>query len=286
MTLRGHEHAGRGRARGRAAARSAALALALMLVAAGAARAQPGEHGPLAPIVRAAATVTMPVAPPAAPRESLGDTLGRWGTSANQVMYGVNAWLLEGWTAIVPPGPPSPAGIAVANLFANWINEPLTMASYAAVGRFDDAGVSGRRFLVNTFRGWGGTRDVATERGLVVPRIDVGLALCALGTPAGPYVVLPIVGPRTLRDGLADIVAVNGLTYLALSPLGLPTGVVIAILVADEFIHLAIMRQIDSVPAEEIASRDFDAVRAGYLAERAERCGDLRGARPAHPAQS
>ena len=225
--------------------------------------------------------MTAPVPPAqAAPRESIGDTLGRWGDSANRALYGFNAWLYDGWTALVPPGPSSPVGAmlgsAAANLFLNWINEPVTMVSYAVAGQFDRAGVSGQRFLVNTFRGWGGVLDPATELGLVVPRFDLGLALCQRGTPSGPYVVFPVVGPRTLRDGIADLVAVNGLVYLALAPLGLPTGTLVFIMVADEFVHLALMRQIDAVPAEETAALDFDSVRTSYLAERVERCEQQR----------
>jgi phospholipid-binding lipoprotein MlaA len=205
------------------------------------------------------------------------------GDAANQAIYAFNAWLFSSWNALVPSGPPSPTsaaiGSAVSNLFLNWINEPITVVSYTLAGRFDHAGIAGRRFLVNTFRGWGGVLDPATELGIVVPRTDLGLALCALGTPTGPYTVLPIVGPRTLRDGLADLVAVNGIVYLALVPLGLSTGTIVIILVADEVVHLALMRQIDAVAAGETAARGFEDVRAEYLADRDARCAQLRNGR-------
>lgn len=262
----------------------AAVLLAVITAAAVAASApaSANERGPLAPIVRASMhTVSNPASPP--PRETLGDALGRFGEAANHAMYGFNAWLYSGWNALTAASSSSPTGAAVAsaasNLFLNWINEPITMASYTLVGRFDEAGISGRRFLVNTFRGWGGVLDPATANGLVVPRIDLGLALCALGTPGGPYTVLPVVGPRTVRDGVADLVAVNGLFLLVLAPLGLPTGTIVLILVLDEVVHLALMRQIDAVATEDAAARSFDEVRTAYLAEREERCGQLREGR-------
>lgn len=262
--------------------RVAGVMLLILVSVAAAIPVSATERGVLAPIVRASMRAEAPAQP--STRETLGDALGRWGDSANRALFGFNAWLYTGWNSLMPSGPPSPVGAAVvaaaANLFANWINEPLTIVSYAAAGRLDDAGLSGRRFLVNTFRGWGGVRDRATEMGLVVPRMDIGLALCALGIGGGPYVVVPVVGPRTWRDGLSDLVAVNGMVYLALLPLGLPTATVVLIMVGDEVVHLALMRQIDAVPTEDAVERDFDSVRADYLAERVERCEQLRG-RPA-----
>jgi phospholipid-binding lipoprotein MlaA len=251
----------------------------IAVLAALAAPASAQERGPLAPIVRAAMTAAVTPTQPA-PRESVGDLLGRWGDGANRAIYGFNAWLYEGWTALADSGASSPVaatlGGAVENLFLNWINEPVTMVSYVVSGQYDRAGVSGQRFLVNTLRGWGGVLDPATERGLVVPRFDLGLALCMRGMPAGPYIVFPLVGPRTLRDGLADLVAANGLIYIALTPLALSTGTLVFIMVADELINLPLMRQIDAVPAEEAAARDFDQIRTAYLADRVERCEQVR----------
>ena len=130
-----------------------------------------------------------------------------------------------------------------------------------------------RRFGTNFTLGLLGTRDVATEMGMEVPRNDIGLALCRHGVPDGPYVVLPIVGPRTLRDAIADIVVTNAIIYVALIPVfgpvpGLMTLLVIEAL--DEAAALAVARQIDS--AQERGGT-YDDVRERYVAGRALRCG-------------
>jgi phospholipid-binding lipoprotein MlaA len=56
------------------------------------------------------------------------------------------------------------------------------------------------RFSVNTFFGLGGLLDVADEMGIEKHNQDLGKTLGRWGVPAGPYIVLPIFGPSTLRD--------------------------------------------------------------------------------------
>lgn len=59
------------------------------------------------------------------------------------------------------------------------------------------------RVGVNTTMGLGGIIDVATELRLERHREDFGQTLGYWGVPTGPYVVLPLFGPSTLRDSLA-----------------------------------------------------------------------------------
>jgi len=59
------------------------------------------------------------------------------------------------------------------------------------------------RFNVNTFFGLGGILDVASEMNIERHREDFGQTLGRWGMPAGPYLVLPLLGPSTLRDTLA-----------------------------------------------------------------------------------
>jgi phospholipid-binding lipoprotein MlaA len=56
---------------------------------------------------------------------------------------------------------------------------------------------------VNTFFGLGGLLDVATEMRLEKRKEDFGQTLGYWGVKPGPYVVLPLLGPSTLRDTLA-----------------------------------------------------------------------------------
>lgn len=59
------------------------------------------------------------------------------------------------------------------------------------------------RFNVNTFFGLGGILDIASEMNIERHREDLGQTLGRWGMPPGPYIVLPLLGPSTLRDALA-----------------------------------------------------------------------------------
>lgn len=56
------------------------------------------------------------------------------------------------------------------------------------------------RFVINTTLGWGGVLDVASGAGLPQHDEDLGQTLGKWGVPAGPYLVVPLLGPSTLRD--------------------------------------------------------------------------------------
>jgi len=59
------------------------------------------------------------------------------------------------------------------------------------------------RFNVNTVFGLGGILDVATEARIEREREDFGQTLAVWGVPSGPYLMLPLMGPSTLRDTFA-----------------------------------------------------------------------------------
>lgn len=60
------------------------------------------------------------------------------------------------------------------------------------------------RFSMNTAVGLGGTIDVASKLGMPKPYEDFGLTLAHYGIGKGPYLVLPILGPSSLRDALGS----------------------------------------------------------------------------------
>jgi phospholipid-binding lipoprotein MlaA len=218
-----------------------------------------------------------------APPPAAAQTPGGWLDSFNQAMFSVNRYLgdtADAAIALVPAAliPPDSAINAVQNLLANTINEPLTVIGHAIAGNWELAGRSAQRFGINIAFGWGGLVDAATERGVTVPRLDIGLAFCSRGVGGGPYIVLPIVGPRTVRDAIADLVITNAIIYAALIPVigtspSLTTFLVVEVL--DEAANLAIARQIDG-PAPEWSALSYDMVRDLYLAERERRCAEVR----------
>ena len=92
------------------------------------------------------------------------------------------------------------AGVAnfLGNLDDVWsfVNSALQFKPKAAVNNF-------MRVNVNTVFGLGGIFDVASEAGLERQREDFGQTLGHWGVPSGPYLVLPFLGPYTVRDAFA-----------------------------------------------------------------------------------
>lgn len=93
----------------------------------------------------------------------------------------------------------------ISNFFLN-LRYPSYLVSDILQGKFEQALEHTGRFLVNTTVGIVGLVDVAEDIGLPDHEEDFGTALAYHGVPAGPYLVLPILGPSNVRDGVGRIV--------------------------------------------------------------------------------
>ena len=98
---------------------------------------------------------------------------------------------------------------SVSNFFENlrdvWsaINATLQLRPREAAENF-------MRFNVNTVFGMGGLVNVASEMGIERTRLDFGQTLGRWGVPAGPYLVLPLFGPSSVRDAAGFAVESRG----------------------------------------------------------------------------
>ena len=92
----------------------------------------------------------------------------------------------------------------VGNFFTN-LFYPTTIVNQFLQGKFKEGGQDIARFVINTTLGWGGIFDVATGASLPVHDEDSGQTLGRWGVPPGPYLMLPLLGPATLRDAPARI---------------------------------------------------------------------------------
>ena len=72
-------------------------------------------------------------------------------------------------------------------------------------GRWSAAGASGSRLLINSTLGVVGLFDVASGLGIDKHSTDFGLTLGTWGVGEGPYLVVPGLGPSTVRDALATL---------------------------------------------------------------------------------
>jgi phospholipid-binding lipoprotein MlaA len=111
----------------------------------------------------------------------------------------------KAYTAVLP----SPVRTGVHNFLGN-LGDVWTLANTALQLKGQATAETLMRITVNTFFGLGGVLDVASEMRLEKRKEDFGQTLGYWGVKPGPYVVLPILGPSTLRDTLATPVDMRG----------------------------------------------------------------------------
>ncbi|MGQ9723927.1 MAG: MlaA family lipoprotein [Tepidimonas sp.] len=104
----------------------------------------------------------------------------------------------KGYTAAVP----APVRTAVGNFFGN-LRDLWSAVNAALQARPQPAVENAMRVGVNTFLGFGGVLDIATEMGIARTTLDFGHTLGRWGVPSGPYLVLPLLGPSSVRETVA-----------------------------------------------------------------------------------
>lgn len=119
--------------------------------------------------------------------------------------------IAQGYDTITP----EPVQTGVGNFFAN-LGEVRTIVNSGLQWKWANAGVSSGRFLLNSTLGVGGLLDPATELGWTAREEDFGQTLAVWGVGEGPFVVLPLLGGRTLRHagGLPADMYTDPVTYL------------------------------------------------------------------------
>ncbi|OAJ59620.1 ABC transporter [Paraburkholderia ginsengiterrae] len=110
---------------------------------------------------------------------------------------------------------PQPVRDSVTNFFSN-IGDVYIAANNLLQLKITDGVEDIMRIVINTVFGVGGLFDVATLAKLPKHENDLGLTLGHYGVPAGPYLVLPLFGPSTVRDAVGSIgnYYVNPLSYI------------------------------------------------------------------------
>lgn len=94
---------------------------------------------------------------------------------------------------------PQPVQTGVGNFFSN-LGEIRTTINSVLQGKPGNAGISTGRFLLNSTLGFAGVLDVASDMELTGNTEDFGQTLGVWGVGEGPYMVLPLLGPSTVRD--------------------------------------------------------------------------------------
>ncbi|HEY3859305.1 MAG TPA: VacJ family lipoprotein [Gammaproteobacteria bacterium] len=94
---------------------------------------------------------------------------------------------------------PAPARDGIHNVVTN-LDEPITVVNDALQGKLTQTLQDLGRFVINSTVGILGWFDVAIHVGLPHHDEDLGQTLAVWGVPSGPYLVLPVLGPSTVRD--------------------------------------------------------------------------------------
>jgi phospholipid-binding lipoprotein MlaA len=144
---------------------------------------------------------TGPNANPADPLEPMNRAIFKFNDGLDQAILKPVA---TGYKEVIP----SPIRQGVNNFFNN-IGDVWSLFNHLLQFKFQNAVETAGRLGINTFLGLGGILDIATEAGLEPPRADLGQTLGKWGVPSGPYLMIPILGPSNVRDGVALVPQYN-----------------------------------------------------------------------------
>jgi phospholipid-binding lipoprotein MlaA len=123
----------------------------------------------------------------------------------NRSIYGANTVfqnatvtpLAKGYRKVMP----GPVRKGISNFFRN-LTTPRSVINNLLQGKPRQGFSEFSRFLFNSTIGIGGLIDVATLGGMEEYSEDFGQTAAVWGIPDGPYVMLPFLGPQTLRDAI------------------------------------------------------------------------------------
>jgi len=167
----------------------------------------------------------------------------------------------KGYDYVVPQG----MQLGIGNFFGNMLDVNRALNSLLQ-GKWSGARDSAGRVLVNSTLGMFGFFDVATELGIERQRADFGETLASWGVPQGPYLVVPLFGPRTVRSGAGTLV-----DTFASVPFYIEDSTVTWSLFSLGIVH-ARARLLDS---DQLMSGDrYIFIRDAYLQQRAARLSD------------
>jgi phospholipid-binding lipoprotein MlaA len=145
---------------------------------------------------------------PADPLEPMNRTMFRFNDTVDTH---IAVPIAKGYQKITP----TPVRTSISSFFSN-IGDLGNMANNLLQLRITDATEDLMRVVINTVFGVGGLFDIATPAGLPKHHQDFGLTLARWGVPSGPYLVLPVFGPSSFRDGVGRALDVrfNLLNYI------------------------------------------------------------------------
>lgn len=174
--------------------------------------------------------------------------------------------------------------VGISNMFSNLRFAPRFLNNLFQ-GKLKGAGIEAGRFVLNSTVGMAGFFDFAKEVKLVTPEEDFGQTMGYYGVGPGPYLVLPLLPPFTVRDftGFLTDIALNPINWLV-APIievdGVPSVIAHKNRTTTSFIQIGARvgeivndrsRNLEKFQGVEEATLDlYSAVRNAYLQTRAK----------------
>ena len=142
------------------------------------------------------------------PGDAAGESIYDPLESMNRTIYDFNAVFDDFVLAPVARGydsvAPEPLKQGASNFFDN-LSYPVVVVNSLLQGKFIQGGSDFARFLVNSTVGLFGIFDVAIHLDMVEHQEDLGQTLATWGVSDGAYLVLPFIGPSSVRHGTGII---------------------------------------------------------------------------------
>ncbi len=154
---------------------------------------------------------------------------------------------------------PETAQKGIGNFLGN-LADVSTLANQILQFKPIDSAETLARILVNTTIGLGGLFDVASDMGLITEDEDFGQTMAVWGVEQGPYVVLPLLGPSTVRDGIGAYVDLTS-----------PANMVGEIDEVGVSVINVVDKRVDLLPITDILDQSDDpyiTMRSSYLQKR------------------
>jgi phospholipid-binding lipoprotein MlaA len=162
----------------------------------------PARRSPRSPFALIATLACVLLAGCATPPERVSQTQDPW-EGFNRKIYAFNDVLDRNVARPVAHtyvrAMPAPARSGIHNVITN-IDEPVTVVNDALQGKLKQTLQDLGRFVINSTVGILGWFDVAQHVGLPHHDEDLGQTLAVWGVSSGPYLVIPIIGPSSVRD--------------------------------------------------------------------------------------
>jgi phospholipid-binding lipoprotein MlaA len=188
---------------------------------------------------------------------------------ANRAVFGFNQrldrYFWSPMTRVYRTVAPDPVRRGIHRAMLN-LNTPIYVVNNVLQLRIKDAGETIGAFVLNSTIGMLGFLEPSKEAGWEAQPADFGQTLGLVGVPEGPYLVIPVLGPSTVRDGFGMVVdrLAHPLTYVLPLASQLIWGGSYGLSMRDE-----VSEKIDALEASSV---DFYAVmRSAYLQSRRPR---------------